>query len=299
MTAHPQLDAVARSRRAFLSRGLAVAILGSAAAALPGRRAQAAPSADLWQRWLAHDPSSRARIDHTVWDRIVGAYTAPGADGITRFAYAKLLASAADRRALAAYIGRLTRSPIGAYARAEQRPYWLNLYNALTITVILDHYPVASIRDIDISPGLFADGPWGKPLVTIDGEAVSLDDIEHRILRPIWADPRIHYGVNCAALGCPDLQAQAFTAGNCERLLDAAALAFVNHPRGAWIDGRGRLTVSSIYVWFEPDFGGDDAGVIAHLRRYANPPLADALAGIERIGAHGYDWSLNDAQQRR
>ncbi len=87
--------------------------------------------------------------------------------------------------------------------RAEQFPFWINLYNALTVKVVLDHYPVEIIRDIDISPGLFADGPWGKKLVTVEGEALSLDDIEHRILRPIWKDPRLHYVLNCAALGVP------------------------------------------------------------------------------------------------
>ena len=73
--------------------------------------------------------------------------------------------------------------------------------------MVLEHYPVKSIRDIDISPGFFASGPWGAKLATVEGEKISLDEIEHRILRPIWKDPRIHYAVNCASLGCPNLQA--------------------------------------------------------------------------------------------
>lgn len=285
----------ALSRRELLVRGLAAAGLAPLGATASAKVARAAPSAELWPRWLANDPASVATVDHARWDRLVGAYVTIGKDGIARFGYARCLATPADRRALAGYIAGLARVPISTYAREEQRPYWFNLYNALTVAVILDHYPVASIRDIDISPGLFANGPWGKPLVTIESEAVSLDDIEHRILRPIWGDPRIHYGLNCAALGCPNLQRQAFTAANCDRLLDAAAVAFVNHPRGARVDDGRRLTVSSIYVWFEDDFGGDDAGVIAHLRRYAQPPLAAALTGIGRITGHDYDWSLNDA----
>ncbi len=171
------------------------------------------------------------------------------------------------------------------------------LYNALTVKVVLDHYPVDGIRDIDFSPGLFADGPWDKKLVEIEGEDVSLNDIEHRILRPIWRDPRIHYAVNCASIGCPNLQPTAFTAANTDALLAAAAQAYVNHPRGARVEG-GKLIVSSIYVWFQEDFGGNDAGVISHLRRYADPGLRSRLSRIERIGDHFYDWSLNGAPSK-
>ena len=85
--------------------------------------------------------------------------------------------------------------------------------------VVLDHYPVDGIRDIDISPGLFAGGPWDKKLVEIEGDDVSLNDIEHRILRPIWRDPCIHYAVNCASIGCSNLRPTAFTAANAERCL--------------------------------------------------------------------------------
>lgn len=284
------------SRRSLLRRGLAAAAAQVVATA-PLRSAHAAPEAELWPRWLENRPGATATIDHGPWDRLLAAYLVPGSDGITRFAYASLAASA-DRRVLDDYLAGLRRVPIGGYARAQQLPFWLNLYNTLTVTLILDHYPVASIRDIDISPGLFADGPWGKALIEVDGEAVSLDDIEHRILRPIWADPRIHYGVNCASLGCPNLPPRAFTAEASERLLDEGARAFVTHPRGARVE-RGRLTVSSIYVWFKEDFGGNDRGVIAHLRRYADPTTARALEGVGRISDHTYDWSLNGAGPSR
>ena len=159
---------------------------------------------------------------------------------------------------------------------------------------MLDHYPVDGIRDIDISPGLFADGPWDKKLVEIEGEDVSLNDIEHRILRPIWRDPRIHYAVNCASIGCSNLRPTAFTAANSDALLTAAAQAYVNHPRGARVED-GKLIVSSIYVWFQEDFGGNDAGVIRHLIRYAAAGLGTRLAGVTSIHTHDYDWGLNDA----
>jgi hypothetical protein len=188
----------------------------------------------------------------------------------------------------------LTQTAVSRLNRNEQKAFWINLYNALTVKVILDHYPVKSIRDIDISPGLFSDGPWGKKLVSVEGEDISLDDIEHRILRPVWKDPRVHYGVNCASHGCPNLQPEAFTAENSDELLDKGAREFVNSPRGARIEN-GKLTVSSIYVWFKPDFGGTDAGVIDHLKKYAQPGLRTQLEKIDRISDNQYDWTLNEA----
>ncbi len=254
-----------------------------------------APSAELWPRWQAHDPGSTETVDHGAWQRILGTYLAPGADRVNRFAYASL--GPADRHALDGYIVRLAATPVSALARPEQLAYWINLYNALTVQVVLDHYPVASIRDIAISPGLFAIGPWDKELIEVEGEAVSLNDIEHRILRPIWRDPRVHYAVSCAAIGCPDLQATAFTGAGAEALLEAAARAYVNHPRGARVEN-GRLVVSSLYAWYREDFGGTEAGVIAHLKRYAGPELAKALETVTEIEDYEYDWALNDAAPR-
>lgn len=279
-------------------RRLVLALLAAPLVGLSGRRARAAPAAKLWPRWEAHDASSRATVDHATWDRFLKTYVSRHDDGVNRVDYGGV--SQGDRAALERYLGVLAATPISTFNRPEQHAFWINLYNALTVQVVLDAYPVRSIRDIDISPGLFADGPWGKALVTIEGEAVALDDIEHRILRPIWRDPRIHYAVNCASIGCPNLRLEAVTAANAEGYLDAGARDYVNHPRGCSVT-EGRLAVSSIYEWFQEDFGGSDAGVIEHLRRYAAPDLAAALADIERISDDDYDWALNDltAQKAR
>lgn len=253
--------------------------------------ALAAPRAELWERWAENSPSKVA-IDHAEWDEFLSRNVKAGKDGVNRIAYGRV--SKADRDLLNAYVDKLQRVPIRRFSRAEQRPYWINLYNATTVKVVLDHYPVESILKISISPGLFSKGPWKKKLLSVDGEEVSLDDIEHRILRPIWKDPRTHYSVNCASLGCPNLQGRAYTAANLEQLLDDGARAYVNNPRGARVDD-GRLVASSIYVWFSEDFGGN-AGVIEHLKKYAEPALARQLAGIKRIADDEYDWTLNDAK---
>lgn len=249
-----------------------------------------APKSELWERWTRHDAANRRQIDHAEWNRFIGAYTERSDDGIRRLAYGSV--TEADKAMLTDYIQRLGSVQISSYSRAEQFAYWVNLYNALTVRVVLEHYPVATIRDIDISPGLFADGPWGKVLITIEGAPVSLDAIEHRILRPIWQDSRIHYAVNCASIGCPDLQPEAFTADNTGQLLEQGARDYVNHLRGVRVDEQG-VTLSSIYNWFAADFDAD-GGVLAHVRRYADVALRARLEGVQRINGFDYDWSLND-----
>ncbi len=253
--------------------------------------ARGAPESELWPRWVANNPASALSLDHGPWDRFLATY-AVADGGVNRVAYGRVTPE--DRRALEGYIASLAATPADGLRRAEQLPFWINLYNALTVKVVLDHYPVQSIKDIDISPGLFADGPWGKKLVTVAGEAMSLDDIEHRILRPIWKDPRLHYVLTCAALGCPNLQPRAFTAGNAQTLLSRGARQYVNDPRGVAFDGE-RLIVSSLYDWYAADFGGTDTAIISHLKRFAGPVLLAKLEAAERIDDDYYDWTLNDA----
>ncbi|MCW5731598.1 MAG: DUF547 domain-containing protein [Alphaproteobacteria bacterium] len=250
----------------------------------------AAPRAELWPRFERHSPGSSEAVDHSLWDRILKSYLRPGGDGVNRFDYGRV--SSGDRGLLDSYIDGLSRTDIDGLDRPEQLAFWINLYNALTVKLVLDRYPVASIRDINISPGLFSRGPWGRKLVRLGGEELSLDDIEHRILRPVWRDPRIHYAVNCASVGCPNLREEAYRAARIDAQLDEQARAFVNHPRGMQLDG-GRLVVSSIYVWFQEDFGGTDASVIAHLKSHAAPDLAAKLAEVGKIDDHRYDWTLN------
>ena len=252
--------------------------------------ASAAPDAALWPRWTKHDDRSGKSIDHSAWTKFLAAYTRTDSRGVGLVRYGNV--ATGDRQALDDYIMGLTRLPIGAYARREQLAYWINLYNALTVQLILTRYPVDSIMDIKISPGWFSVGPWGQKLATVEGVRLSLDDIEHRILRPIWKDPRIHYGVNCASVGCPNLRKQAYTAANVDGLLDEGAKDYINNRRGAEFIGT-ELYVSSIYSWFIDDFGGNYRGVIDHLKRFALPELKGFLGRTDDVSGHRYDWSLN------
>jgi hypothetical protein len=255
--------------------------------------ALAAPRAEIWDRWTEHDARSRTAIDHKSWDGWLSRNVVKGSNGGNRVTYGRV--SAEDRKLLADYLAGLQNLPISRYNRSEQKAYWINLYNAATVKLILDHYPVESITKLNLSPGIFAHGPWDRKLLKVEGEEVSLNDIEHRILRPIWHDPLIHYGLNCASLGCPDLATRAYTAANCDQLLLAGGRAYVNSPRGMRIKG-GRLVVSSIYDWYKSDFGGSNAGVIAHLKSLATPERVRQLSVITRIDGYEYNWALNEAR---
>lgn len=254
--------------------------------------AAGAPKAEAWEFWRAHDAASTQSIDHAQWSRLLATYRSEGPDGIARFAYGSV--SAADRAALQAYLAALQAVAPRTLSRPQQMAYWINLYNAATVETILTRYPVASIRDIRTSPGLFAVGPWGAKILRVENQALSLDDIEHRILRPLWQDPRIHYALNCAALGCPNLDAEAFEADRLDTQLDAAARRFVASPRGVRVGPRG-LVLSSIYDWFKEDFGADEAGLRAHLLGYATAETRAALERGAPIASYGYDWALNAA----
>jgi hypothetical protein len=271
-------------------RRLLIAALIVPLAAFGSLESLFAPKAELWPRWEAHDPDSHMRVDHRFWDGFLQRYVRSGADGVNRVAYDTV--SQTDKAALDAYLDRLAATRVSALRRASQLAYWINFYNALTVRTILAHYPVDSIRDIDISPGLFSNGPWGKALTVVAQTPLSLNDIEHRILRPIWRDPRLHYALNCAALGCPNLQRRAFTVENTPALLGDAARAFINNPRGVRVSG-DTLTLSSLYVWYAEDFGGGETGVLEHLKKYAQPDLLEALDTVTVI-ENDYNWSLNE-----
>lgn len=245
--------------------------------------------ADDLSIFAAASPQSQTVVDHTAWGEILGRYVRVKSGDINRFDYARV--TAADRAKLQAYLVRLQAIDPVMLAPAEQHAYWINFYNALTIEVILRKYPVGSIRDI--SSGLFSSGPWDMKLVTVKGQRLSLNNMEHDILRKFWKDSRVHYALNCASLGCPDLAVVPFTARSLDAALDTAARAFINHPRGASLRN-GRLILSSIYDWYGKDFdGGSDKAVIVNIRKYAEKPLADQLSRLVKVSDYQYDWRLN------
>jgi hypothetical protein len=226
------------------------------------------------------------------WDSLLAKYVRTGGDSLNRVDYAGWKANAVDMTALNAVVTAFAAMPVSSLPKPEQFCVWANLYNALTIQVVLGRYPVRSIRDIKSNP--LALGPWKDKRITVQGARLSLDDIEHNILRKQWREPRVHYSVNCASVGCPNLGRRGWRSESLEADLTIAARAFINSPRGVRVSSPGQVRVSSIYQWFKADFGNTDAGVLAHFRQYAAAPLAAQLANARIVG-NDYDWSINAA----
>ena len=225
------------------------------------------------------------------WAKILKSYTRQDKQGLVRFNYAGLSGNVDDMASLGTYIDDLSKSAPSTMSPAQEIAYWANLYNALTVQVVAENYPVESIREI--KSGLFKSGPWGLQLVEVEGKSLTLDNIEHDIMREKFTTPLVHYMVNCASVGCPNLKPTPWTAAGLQEDQQSAARAFINSPRGAMLDG-GRLQVSSIYNWFDEDFGGNETGVIAHLRKYATGQLSTALAKRDKIDKYRYNWDLNE-----
>ncbi|WP_083206241.1 DUF547 domain-containing protein [Stappia indica] len=233
-----------------------------------------------------------AEPPHEAFTELLQRYVAAGGDGLNRVRYARFREE--GRTALDRYIESLAGVAASRLPRDEAFAYWVNLYNAVTLQVVLAHYPVASIRDIDLGGGFFSRGPWRKDLVRVEGRDLSLDDIEHEILRKRWREPRVHYAVNCASIGCPNLARRAYRARDLERMLDEGARAFINHPRGVEAKAEG-LRVSRIYSWFDEDFGSE-RDLRRHWRSHADGTLAARLDANPPVIGYDYDWRLNDAR---
>lgn len=261
-----------------------------------------AQTAAVTEAFSTHAADGAQPFDHSAWNELLEKYVVASPDGINRVDYASWQKS--DHKPLKAYAESLESFDPRNLARSEQFAYWVNLYNAKTIDIVLDHYPIDSIRQISINEGLFgfikksvgAGGPWKSKIMKVAGHELSLDDIEHQILRPVFKDPRVHYAVNCSSYGCPNLAQEALTGEKLEAQLDKGARDYINDPRGFSFDDGG-IKASSIYQWFQSDFGGSEKGVLDHARKYADDALKAKLSGKNSIQSYGYDWSLNNIQR--
>jgi hypothetical protein len=176
----------------------------------------------------------------------------------------------------------------------ERFAFWTNAYNLLAIKTIVDRYPIASIRD----GGSLLSPIWKKTVGTAGGREVTLDEIEHGILRKEFREPRVHFAVVCASLSCPDLRAEPYVAERLDTQLDEQARTFLgNRTKGLVPGADGKSArVSSIFDWFDDDFDAA-GGVVAFIRAKAPPEVAARIAGLTDGGLDylDYDWSLNDA----
>ncbi|MEX3011297.1 DUF547 domain-containing protein [Hoeflea sp. TYP-13] len=236
-------------------------------------------------------PGGNGGIGHSAFDAILRAYVRRDANGYNTIDYRGL--KAAGHGALKSYLGTLQNAKPSTFSANEAHAYWINLYNAATLDVVTDHYPVTSIKKINLGGGgLFGSGPWSRRFLSVEGTALSLDDIEHRIVRPIFSDPMSHYGLNCASYSCPNLVTSAYTGSNLDGLLQRNARDYVNHERGVSVRS-GRITSSKIYSWYAADFGGKPR-LKQHWGAFAAPQHGAAIRAAS-LGRFVYDWSLNDA----
>ncbi len=250
--------------------------------------ASAAPAAELWSRWDVADEGNPTSLDHSAWQNFLDRFVTTLADNRTVVDYRSV--DSAGRRLLDGYIEHLTETDPRSYNRREQLAYWINLYNALTVRVVLDHPGKGSIQQM--GRWFFSIGPWDGEMIELAGESISLGAIEHRILRPIWKDHRIHFVVNCASLGCPNLGARAYTGQAIEAMLDQAQREFLQHPRAVQFDEDGSLVLSRIFNWYRSDFAVDRSALFNYLTTQ-RPDLAGRLNDFHGKVIYRYDWQLN------
>jgi Protein of unknown function, DUF547 len=211
--------------------------------------------------------------------------------------------------AIAGEFGALAPEAEQSMSAPERMAFWINAYNLFTLRVIVDHYPIRgswfslsprnSIRQIE--------GVWTTLTWRAASREVTLDDIEHRILRPEFAEPRIHMAINCASRSCPPLRAEPYVGAELDRQLDDAARGYLASPEGARVVN-GRLYVSKIFEWYGGDFVKQFAAaqpesepeteraIRGFVERYGPPEPAAAAKGGAKIRFLDYDWSLNDVQ---
>jgi hypothetical protein len=224
---------------------------------------------------------SDTAVDHSIFADLLGKYVHQGNVDYQGF---KRQESKLDQ-----YLKVLENVDSKGLSRDEQFAFYINAYNAWTIKLILSGYPgIKSIKDL----GNFLKTPWKKKICRINGNIITLDDLEHRILRPRFKDSRVHFAINCAALSCPPLGSQPFLKNTLDRQLVDATRAFVNNPKRNYFDGE-TLYVSRIFKWFSKDFNED---IIGFFLTYADDHLKKELEvkkNAIKIKYLHYDWSLN------
>jgi hypothetical protein len=229
-------------------------------------------------------------LDVDAWDDFLTRYTSETSDlaGV-RVDYAGLVRNPAWRPFVASLAA--ARPPED---RAGQLAFWVNVYNVLAADMVVRHLPLASIRDV----GSLLRPVWKRPAGTVGGRVVTLDEVEHGILRPL-GDPRIHAAIVCASSSCPALRREAYRAERVDAQLDDAVRRFLAHPdKGLRVEA-GQVRLSRIFDWFAADFA-TAGGPLAFARPYLGDPVRSALDRLgpaPRIAWFDYDWSLNGVEE--
>ena len=223
---------------------------------------------------------------HAEWDFILKKYVHAG-----KVDYNKIISTPVDLKRLNDYLTTLKSTEVSLLSRDERLAFWINAYNAFTIKLILNHYPLKSIKDIK--------DPWKQKLWYSGNEKLSLDDIEHIKLRKEFKEPRIHFAIVCASIGCPDLYPEAFEKDNIEQLLNRVSQHFFAEPRNFQLKASGKISkiyLNRIFKWFKSDFGKDDKQIVEFILPYVQKQERDIINASDDVTIKylNYDWSLND-----
>ncbi len=216
----------------------------------------------------------QAPPSHAGWDALLAKHVSP--EG-----WADYRGFERDRGALVGYLETLgDHPPSEGWSREARLAYFINLYNAATVLLILDHYPLESIRDIP--------RPWGKKRVRVGDQRYSLGEIEHGVLRKM-GEPRIHFAINCASFSCPRLLPQAYREKDLDTQLEAVTREFINDPSRNDLSGE-KAQLSRIFKWYRKDFTKGDTSMLNYINRY----LPDPLPADTPVSFLPYNWSLNE-----
>lgn len=251
-------------------------------------------------------PASTFDRDYQAYATLLAAHV----EG-DRVDYRALQSNRAALDAVVKGFAQVGEADLAGWSRADQMAFWINAYNALTLQVIVDHYPIRG-RFFSVAPRNSIrqiDGVWTKTTWPVAGRRVTLDDIEHAILRPVYGDARIHFAVNCASVSCPPLALEPYRGATLDAQLDEAARTYLASSQGVVVRG-DTLRVSSIFKWYGEDFvegyaspgpargSSTDRAILGVVGRYG-PEAARQLAasGRARVQFLAYDWSLNDVNR--
>jgi hypothetical protein len=221
-------------------------------------------------------------IDHSIYSALLNKHVSDGRVDYEGFK--------TDESLLDQYLNILSQTNVDSLNKQEQFAFYINVYNAFTIKLILSEYPdIDSIKDL----GGFFSSPWKIKFIPLKDKTVTLDYIEHTILRPTFKDARVHFAVNCASRSCPPLLNEAYEPDRLDAQLNQQTQAFITNKNNYQINGK-TIYISKIFKWFKTDFNNDPIGFI---QTFADVPLKQALdtMGTDiRIGYLDYDWSLNN-----
>jgi hypothetical protein len=246
--------------------------------------------------WATYDSQ------HGLFTQILAAHVKKGVVD-----YPGIKAQSGDLDRYLAQIGEVTRAQFDAFGREEQMAYLINAYNAFTLKLISDFYPVDSIRDIGgkVGGNIFnrRSKQWKvseyeanghKVEFRAMGQAITLDEIEHENLRPHYRDPRVHFALVCGAVSCPFLRSEAYVSSRLNQQLDDQGRTFLADPfRNRYEDKSGTLLLSQIFDWFGADFTRDGRTVFDFVKPYLPAEMLAKIKGVPNIGYLDYDWSLN------